>query len=111
MGMTSMTVGEQLSTQPPSATMNNDNSATAAQIIATNIVRDYQALAILLPIALLSITINALLVGVGVYIYIFLRRKKEIKEEETSHDHGKLEWSSKSIESAVAVHDNTLSKG
>ena len=111
MGMTSMTTGEQSSTQPPSATMDNDNSATAAQIIATNIVRDYQALAIVLPIALLLITINALLVGVGVYICVFLRRKKETNGEETSHDHGKLEWSSKSIESAAPVHNNTLSKG
>ena len=111
MGMTSMTVGEQSSTQPPSATMYNDNSATAAQITTTNVVRDYQALAIVLPIALLLIAINALLVGVGVYICVFLRHKKETNGEETSHDHGKLEWSSKSIESAVPVHDNTLSKG
>ena len=109
--MTSVTIGEQSSTQPPLSTMNDDSSETAAQIIATNVVRDNQALAIVLPIALLSIAINVLLVGVGAYIYVFLKRKKETNGEERSHNHGKLEWPSKSIESAALMHNNTPSKG
>ncbi len=109
--MTSMTVEEESTSQAPSATTDNtnDNSETAAQIIAASVVRDCQALAIVLPIALLSIIINAVFVGVGVYICIFLRRQKETNGEEKNHDHRNLEWSSKSIELAAPVHGNTLS--
>lgn len=113
--MTSMTVGEQSTSQAPLATTDNtndDNRETAAQIITASIVRDCQALAIVLPIALLSITINAVLVGVGVYICVSLRRQKETNgDREKNCDHRNLEWSSKSIEPAapVPVHNNTLS--
>ena len=88
-------------------------SETAAQSV-TKVVRDNQALAIVLPIALLTIIINALIVGVGVYICVFLRGRKENSEVEKSQGYasGNLEWSSKSLErtnSAPPVHVNTQS--
>ena len=104
------------SSQAPTATCTMDNtsvnSETAAQSI-TKVVKDYQALAIVLPIALLTIIINALLVGVSVYICVFLRGQKENNKEEDSRGYENLEWSSMSLElnnSAPPVYINTQSK-
>ena len=112
LGETSTTVERQSSsTGFRSVTTDDSNSETAAQTV----IRDYQALAIVLPIALLTIAINALLVGVSVYICVFLRRQRETgREKEKAHGYENLEWSSNSVEladSTVPSYVNTPSKG
>ncbi len=109
--MTSTTVERQFSSPFQSATTDNDNSRTAAQII----IRDHQALAIVLPIALLTIAINVLLMGVNVYICVFLKRsEKETNRDEKIHGYENLEWSSNSVELndlSTPGYVNTPSKG
>ena len=113
LGVTSTTVEEKQFSSPfQSVTTDNSNSETAPQTI----VRDYQALAIVLPIALLTIAINALLVGVSVYICVFLRRssEKETNREEKVHGYENLELSSNSVEPndlTAPGYVNTPSKG
>ena len=61
------------------------NGGTAAESM-TLVVRDNQAVAIVLPIALLTIIINAAIVGVGVFLCMLLnRRNKEENEEQSPH--------------------------
>ena len=111
MGVTSTTVERQSSSPFQSVTTDN-NSEIASQTV----IRDYQALAIVLPIALLTIAINALLVGVSVYICVFLKRQKETNRdgEEKVHGYENLEWSSNSVELndlTAPGYVNTPSKG
>lgn len=110
-GIISTTVERQFSSPFQSATTDDDNSETAAQTI----IRDYQALAIVLPIALLTIAINALLVGVSVYICVFLKRsEKDTNKEKKIHGYENLEWSSNSVELndlSTPGYVNTPSKG
>ncbi len=112
LGVTSTTVERQFSSPFQSVTTDDGNSETASQTI----IRDYQALAIVLPIAFLTIAINALLVGVSVYICVFLRRQKETDRdgEEKVHGYENLEWSSNSVELndlTAPGYVNTPSKG
>lgn len=58
------------------ATTDNEEGEAATQTF-TRVVRDYQALGIVLPVALLTTVINALLIGASMYIYVFLRRRQE----------------------------------
>lgn len=83
------------SSQPLTFTTVSGIGETAAQSM-TVVVRDYQALAIVLPIALLTIIINAALVGVGVFICVFLRKDK--KETEQMHSNENFQLSTKSLE-------------
>lgn len=56
-----------------------DSSSTAAQSVPV-VVQDNQAVAIVVPIALLTIIINGALVGVGIYVCLLISRK--IKDHE-----------------------------
>ena len=110
-GVTSTTVERQSSSPFQSVTTDNSDS----EIVSQTIVRDYQALAIVLPIALLTIAINALLVGVSVYVCVFLRRQKETNRdgirEEKVHGYENLEWSSNSNDLTASRYVSTPLKG
>ena len=112
LGVTSTTIERKSSSPFQSITTDNSDSEIASQTI----VRDYQALAIVLPVALLTIAINVLLVGVSVYICVFLKRQKETNRDgkEKVHGYENLEWSSNSVELndlTVSGYVNTPSKG
>ena len=111
LGVTSTTVERQSSSPFQSATTDNSDSEIASQ--TQTVVRDYQALAIVLPIALLTIAINALLVGVSVYVCVFLRRQKETNRDgkEKVHSYENLEWSSNSNDPTASRYVSTPSKG
>ena len=83
------------STQSPTFT-------SAGSMASQVIVRDYQALAIVLPIALLTIVITAILVGVGMYVCKAAVGRDKSNETGCGEDfqmHAKkLEMSSKSLE-------------
>ena len=66
------TVDEQEATSTQSSFTDSGPTA-AAQVI----VRDYQALAIVLPIALLTIAINAVIVVAGVYFCFVMKGQKK----------------------------------
>ena len=115
LGVSSTTAERQFSSPfPQSVTTDDGNTEGSA---SQTIVRDYQALAIVLPIALLTIAINSLLVGVSVYICVFLKRSSENEtneEGEKAHGYENLEWSSNSVELndlSVPGYVNAPSKG
>ena len=58
------------------ATTDNEESESTPQTF-TKVVRDYHALGIVLPVALLTIVINSLLIGVSVYVCVFLIRRRK----------------------------------
>ena len=86
-----------------STTAATEEGGTAAQLM---VVRDNQAVAIVLPIALLTIIINAAIVGVGVLLCILLnRRNKEKNVKERSHSYVNLEMSTtRSLERRDTEH-------
>ena len=92
--LTTSTTVEEGSTTAGTTTAAGDG-ATAAQSM---VVRDYQALAIVLPIALLTIIINAVLTGVGVYVCIFASRKNKDSKQGESRGYENLEMSPNSLE-------------
>ena len=76
----------------------------------TVIVRDNQAVAIVLPIALLTIIINAAIVGVGVFLCMYLNRQNK-KENKIEHPHSyvNLEMSSNSLgQSQKSLEDHPI---
>lgn len=82
-------------TATTSATV-TEESATVAQLM---VVKDYQIVGIVLPIALLTVIINATVVGVGVFICVFRSKKsKKRGEDKTVHGYENLEVSSASLE-------------
>lgn len=112
LGVTSTTVERQFSSPFQSIITDDGSSETASQTV----IRDYQTLAIVLPVALLTIAINALLVGVSVYVCVFLRRQKETNRDREEKVHGceNLEWSSNSVklnDLTAPGYVNTPSKG
>ena len=116
LGVTSTTVDLERQSSSPFQSVTTDNSDSEIASQTQTVVRDYQALAIVLPIALLTIAINALLVGVSVYVCVFLRRQKETNRDgkEKVHGYENLEWSSNSVELndlTAPGYVNTPSKG
>ena len=86
------------------------NHATTAQSMA-NVANDNQAVAIVLPIVLLSISINAGLVGVGIFICIVISRRHKADAYkaggEIVHGYENLETSTKSLKQRPSEEDHT----
>ena len=114
LGVTSTTVDLERQSSSPFQSITTDNSDSEIASQTQTVIRDYQALAIVLPIALLTIAINALLVGVSVYVCVFLRRQKPETNrdgKEKVHGYENLEWSSNSNDLTASRYVSTPSKG
>ena len=100
--VTATTTDGQDMTSTQSPTFTSDAIDPAGSMASQVIVRDYQALAIVLPIALLTIAITAILVGVGMYVCKAAVGRDKSNETDRGEDfqmHAKkLEMSSKSLE-------------
>ena len=87
-----------------------ESSAPPAQSNA-NVANDNQAMAIILPIVLLTIIINAGLVGVGVFICIVISRRNKADAYkaggEIVHSYENLETSTKSLKQRHLEEDHT----
>ena len=97
-----------MTTVKAAATTLSGDGATAAQSM---VVRDNQALAIVLPIALLTIIINAVLIGVGVYVCVFISRRNKDSKEGESHGYENMEMSSDSLKKINSEQEYTANSG